>query len=159
MKTLKELVGVYVGFSPTDESAVQLGEMEMTITENTVKLRMATGLEIQETSFPTDLLAPLSGEELEHWHKVNEHFRGRISVFRGLKNRSSMLILFVENPAANEPAVNMTTGTMGDIICPTILLSEAQVARGDYETAIQRLEAQVRVGCFPRLRNGGRAES
>ena len=43
---LAGLEGIYVGFSPTDESAVGMGEMQLTITPFSCEIKMATGLKL-----------------------------------------------------------------------------------------------------------------
>src|SRR5262245_10786732 len=38
--------GVYRGFGPTDESAVRVGELELTVKDNVAQFKMATGLKV-----------------------------------------------------------------------------------------------------------------
>ena len=47
-ESFKSFEGIYLGFSPTDESDVIMGEIEITIRGADIKIRMATGLRIRE---------------------------------------------------------------------------------------------------------------
>ena len=61
---MKEFYGMYRGFTPTDESAVGIGELELTIGDEGLKVRIATGLGIQEESIPLHQFALMTTEEV-----------------------------------------------------------------------------------------------
>ena len=60
---MQDFKGIYLGFSPTDESDVLMGEIEITISDKTAKLRMATGLKIEEEEISLDDFETMTTED------------------------------------------------------------------------------------------------
>ena len=56
--------GTYVGLSPTDESKIAMGEIEVTINEQELKIRHATGLTINDEAVPLEQVRMLTEDEL-----------------------------------------------------------------------------------------------
>lgn len=153
---MKAYEGIYLGFSPTDESAVGFGEMEITISEKDVEVRMATGLKIQEEKISVADFVPMTEQEVKEVFKDGSEYPMRTVGFK--TEEGFPRLLFVNDPAENECGLIVRTGGMGEILGPTVLWSPFQVARGDYEKAVQSIEQTAGKDVLPRLRNGGKAE-
>ncbi|MBI2632809.1 MAG: hypothetical protein HYW78_00250 [Parcubacteria group bacterium] len=157
-QSLETFRGTYLGFSPTDESAVGLGEIEVTIGPQKITTRIATGLEILEDDIDISEFRPMTDEEMKIMIQETSPYAARMKGFKN-KNSEFPILLFIENPSENEIGLVINTGGMGEILGPTFLFSPTQVARGDYEKAIQLIENNYgKKGVIPRLRNDGKAE-
>ncbi|OGZ05441.1 MAG: hypothetical protein A3C93_01065 [Candidatus Lloydbacteria bacterium RIFCSPHIGHO2_02_FULL_54_17] len=154
--TLAAFEGTYVGFSPTDESAVRMGEMEITIKGQEISMRMATGHRIQEEKMSTVEFVPMTAQEVKELFREGSKYPERTTGFKGTTGLPKFL--FFRDPAENETGLIVKLGEMSEILGPTMLFSPAQVKRGDYEKALQNIEKQAGKGVLPRLRNGGKAE-
>lgn len=154
--TLAQYKGVYMGFSPTDESAVGYGEMEFTISDKDMKIRVATGTSIHEEKTSIAEFVPMSVNEVKEMYREGSVYPARTVGFRGKAGFPKLL--FLKDPVPEEFGLIVYTGGAGDVLGPTVLFNSAQIARGDYEKAIQNMEHMVGEGVLPLLRNGGKAE-
>ena len=152
---MQDFKGIYLGFSPTDESDVLMGEIEITISDKTAKLRMATGLKIEEEEISLDDFETMTTEELKAIWKEGSDYSSRAAGFKGQSGYPQFI--FFKNPSDEELGLLVRTGGMADMLGPTLLFSSAQVARGIFDKAVQAVE-NGEVGIFPRLRNNGKAE-
>ena len=152
---MQDFKGIYLGFSPTDESDVLMGEIEITISDKTAKLRMATGLKIEEEEISLDDFETMTTEELKAIWKEGPDYSSRTAGFKGLSGH--LQFIFFKDPSDEEPGLLIRTGGIGDMLGPTFLFSPAQIARGVFDKAVQAVE-NGEVGIFPRLRNNGKAE-
>lgn len=109
--------GVYRGLGPTDESAVMLGEIEVTVKQNMAHIRQATGLRIEEMDMD-------------------------------LSNKKNM---------QNETAIMLSTGGMGDLISPLILIKPSEGAAGLLESIIN-MASKGHPELVPRLEFGGKVK-
>ena len=157
-ESLKSFEGIYLGFSPTDESDVMMGEMEITIKGADIKVRMATGHRIQEEKISAVDFVQMTVREVKEIFKDGSEYPARTVGFKAREESGFPKLLFLKNPAENEFGLIVRTGGMGEILGPTLLYSPSQIARGDYEKAVQNIELKAGKGVLPRLRNGGKAE-
>jgi len=151
--TIQDFLGTYRGFSPTDESAVGMGELEITITEESVKTRMATGLEIIEGGFRTSDFSPMPKELLGTVFNTGSEYLERCIGFL-VGN-----VKYVFTPDAKEGDIGLIVkwpdDTMIGIMGPTLLLSPAQVKAGQYDKALENKEFNNQ---FPQLRYDGKTK-
>jgi len=157
--TLKELMGVYRGFSPTDESALCIGEIELVVGEDTIKIRMATGLKIEEKEIKTDDFS-LAAKEVIALMFAEGIDLSKVSVFECTASSTGYPKLIFMNDVDAGMSLRLDTGGMGEMLGPTILFGPKQLEKGLFEESLSRIEkaAELGVGVIPRLRNKGRAE-
>jgi len=157
-ESLKSFEGIYLGFSPTDESDVIMGEIEITIKGADIKIRMATGLMIQTEKMGVADFVQMTAQEVKEIFKDGSEYPARTVGFKAREKSGFPKLLFLKNSAENEFGLIVRTGGMGEMLGPTLLYSPSQVARGDYEKTVQGIEQKAGKGVLPRLRNGGKAE-
>lgn len=158
---MQDFKGVYLGFAPTDESAVVSGEMEVTIDDERIISRHATGLRIQEEEILVSEFEPMTPEEVRDQYNEGEEGAECSSGAAGFKNKSEYypLFLFTKDPQEGDLGLLIRMGGMiEEVFGPIILFSPTQVARGEYEKAIEAIEVDAGRGVLPRLRNEGKAE-
>ena len=148
---LSELYGTYRGFSPTDESPIAMGELELSLSHDLVEARMATGLKIESDSFPTQMLSPMSKAE------IYSEFLDGSSVAKRTVGFSvdGIRYLFVPNAKDDELGL-IIRGGLGDFLGPTILFSPAQIERGLYDKTVEEIEKGFGGKCIPTLALDGR---
>jgi|SRR3989338_2469545 len=148
--------GTYVGLSPTDESAVGMGEIEITISVNVVKIRMATGLRIHEETIPSSELLLMSAAELAEIFKAGSPYAARTT---GFKAKSGLpKLLFLDNAGEAEFGLVVKAGEMSEILGPTVLFSPLQIKRGLFEKLFKTIEETAGADVLPRLQNDGKAK-
>lgn len=148
--------GMYLGFSPTDESAVVMGEIEMIIARDAISIRMATGLKIQAESMKADDFVPMTEQEIAAEYNPGSDAPAQLVGFR--TNHGNPKLLLMKDKSAEGPGLIVRTGGMGEMLGPTLLFNPVQVARGDFDKAVAELEQHAGKGVLPRIRNSGRAE-
>lgn len=157
---LETFFGKYVGFGPTDESNCGMGEMEMTIDAEKIKIRMATGLEIQEDELNISEFDVVEPETIlaEFQSKTNSGEEVKIdNIVGGLRHKNRYPeIIFLRDMESGDFGAMMMTGGMGDMMGPTILHGPAMVEKGHQEEFIKKIEEVYGSNTFPRLANGGR---
>ena len=156
MESLRGYLGTYRGFSPTDESAVGAGEIEVVIAEDVVTSRVATGLAIEETSVPISEMELLTGEAKEELFKEGSDSISSTNVFRGV--RGSPTFIFCGDHTPSEVSLLILQGGMADIFGPSMLFDPKQVAMGEFDKAVARIEAAAGPNSIPKLSLGGRAK-
>src|SRR3989338_1131248 len=107
---MREFKGSYLGISPTDESAIATGEIEMIIRDNDVTIRHATGLTIMEGTIPLDEFRPMSEEEIFPGGRKEQSG----IMYRGFTNKGEhgVEVIFTKNPKWNEFDVFIRRGEM-----------------------------------------------
>lgn len=154
-----DINGVYMGFSPTDESGVVRGELEFTINDQWVKMRFATGLEIEEEKFPRQNLRQMTPGEIADClvEDADDSF-----IQAGYTCGPDLLTLlfcneFEEYPeAARVLVLRFVSDDIDGIFGVTVLFTPEQVEAGLYADAVKQLEAEANdPGVLPRLSNGG----
>jgi hypothetical protein len=149
---LKDFEGTYIGISPTDESDVGMGEFAVVIDGQGVRSRMATGLEIQEDHFGFEGVRELSEAEVVALFEDGAD----VPETRAFE-ADNLTFMFItdEDPAA---PILWITGSMGDLLGPTVLFSPTQIEQGAHEAAFRQIEEGYEMpGALPRLNNNGLA--
>jgi hypothetical protein len=152
--------GTYLGFSPTDESAVMCGEVEIVISDTDLRWRHAGGLYIDEATQPVSNFREMTRAEIATEFKsgassIDKVVEGYVLIGGGPK------LLFFD-PARLEKGEFELIVVLPDISAifgPTLLFGPEQVTRGEFDEAIKVIEEQAGAGVVPRLRNNGRAEN
>lgn len=163
---LENLTGVYRGHAPTDESALATGEIEATITNDKIQIRMATGLRIEEGEVPLAGFVPMTREEIEGFYRPGSGFLQRSFGFRGPSGYPQLV--FLRNPSVNwffpgrsEYGLIVKTGGMQDMLGPTVLLTPKQLEKVSCERYLRSYEfwagGSWSGGLIPRLDTDGRA--
>lgn len=152
MMTIDQYAGTYRGFSPTDESPVGMGELEVIIDTqaNLLKVRMATGLEIQEGQVSLATAQSLPAAVIAEVYEPDSEYIKRSAGFE-LEGRQ---YIFITAPADDEPAL-IVRGGLGDLLGPTMLFNKEQVDRGVFDTAIGMIEQEFGKPCVPQLKYEG----
>lgn len=151
---LQDFEGTYIGVSPTDESACGMGEIELTIDAEKIRVRWATGLQIQEDEIPLTEARELTSEEVDDWLVEGAERPGGLRMF----DVAGLQYVFFDTQRDPDAAQLLVRGSMGDILGPTALFNPEQVARGLHERAFRELEAEFgEPGDIPRLSNDGHA--
>jgi len=155
------LNGTYRGFGPTDESGMAMGELELTISDNTINYRFATGLEIQtdDEGMPRSELRQLTPDEVTELFETDTNTDDIIGYMLG--EDGAVLLFFPETdemPKAPRVSVlRFFSAEIDSIFFPVMLFTPQQVAAGDFEELLRHLEAeQGDPGVIPRLSNDGK---
>lgn len=151
---LKEFEGTYIGLMPTDESAVNMGEVEITIDSQAVTRRWATGLEIQTEVYDMQQVRELTAEEVVTFFATV----GDVPTGQRAFNVQGLIYIFEPDSSDSEMAALSIVGGIEDIIAPTFLCSPEQIEQGRHEKLFKEFEeAMEAVGALPRLASDGRA--
>jgi len=153
---VKEFNGRYLGFSPTDESAVGVGEMEVVINADKIKIRMATGLEIKEEEYLVEDFRRMTSEEIAALMYGRNVFDVELRAFRHSTDLPELL--FFEDKKSKCLILWFRWGGVGESFGPTVLLSCANGTE-DFDLCISKLEKMHGKNLLPRLRNNGKAEN
>lgn len=146
---IEKFYGKYVGVSPTDESPIAFGEMELILNKERVKIRMASGLEIITEEMPS-IFAPMTEEELRSHFKEDAREES-VSGTYGFHLEDGLDYLFTVEPKDRVGLI--MRGGMGDLLGPTVLTKSPSAIR--YKLMMAPLVAQG----MPMLRYGGHSPS
>lgn len=143
---LKPFYGVYRGFSPTDESPIGMGELEISISRFLVHVAHATGLTIQRETISTRHFRPMTQAELSSLYPADS-LPDKMTGFsvRGMR------YFFVE-----DAGLMISGNELADLLGPTLLFGPKQILKGEYELAVKELEVMHGKNCFPTLKAKGR---
>lgn len=148
-QNISSFQGTYCGMSPTDESAIAMGEAKLVITKDFLQFTMATGIKIiEETLGRVEDFEPMTEDEVRARFKEESDIHLRISGFRG-KESGHPILLF-----SNGSLVIWTSG-MGDILGPTLLFGPSLFPRLKFWIAKWVIDFQTSGG-FPRFLYKGR---
>lgn len=161
-----DFAGIYRGLSPTDESALVAGEIEVTVTEKLLKINMATGITVLAEEIPLDGFVQMTDSEVSAFYKEGTDFPRRSVGFKGPSGYPQLL--FLQNPSTNrflparsEYGLIIKTGGMSDMLGPTVLLAPGQLEKISCESFLRSFEfwraGSWRGGLIPRLNNNGLA--
>jgi hypothetical protein len=153
-----ELNGTYRGFSPTDESGVCLGELEVVVSDETVDFRFATGLTIESESMPRALFRRLATEDIAGLYKEGTDIKGIVGYRVGEDGAIFLISKAHDTPEAPQVLVlNFISEEIDVIFGYTYLYTPDQVKAGHFDRAVVTIETeQGDPGVLPRLENGGR---
>lgn len=146
-EALKPFAGVYRGFSPTDESAIMIGELEVTISTRLLKTRWATGLRIEEGQVAASKLKMMSEEELSDLFQEGSSMADQTVAFTA----NGVQYIF---PLADEIGL-IIQGTIADCLGSTQLFNPEQVRQGKYDQFVDRVEKHCGPDKFPQLKYAG----
>lgn len=153
-----EINGTYKGFSPTDESGVGMGEVEITITDDELRVRFATGLVVEDDTAPRSLLREMTKDEVAARFTSRKAAKG---VTGFVVDEDGMIILFLARDKKHPEGVyvivqRFCSDEIDGIFGPTFLFSPEQVEAGYFDAAIAEVEAlQGDPGVIPRIANDG----
>ncbi len=151
-KSISDHIGTYTGFSPTDSSKIALGEIELTITQETLTIRHATGLRIEEAVSSIEQIRQLSEDEMR------EQFQDGSDAHQdtdGFQVGEGAILLFCSNVKEDEPPLIIRLGEFIEMLGITVLFHEQQVAAGVFEKIVTEITKQVGEYPFPRLQYEG----
>ena len=150
-----QFYGVYRGFTPTDESPLCMGELEVSITQEAFNLRAATGLKIEEMTLTSPQITPLTRDEVGEQYLVGSSFIDRTVGYK----MDWLNLLFIPDAGKYEFGLIIRNMGMADLLGPTMLYNPKQVREGLHKKAMRKLKfASGRTG-FPTLRAKGQLES
>lgn len=151
---MQEFYGVYRGFTPTDESAIGIGELELTLSDEGLKIRFATGLMVQEETIPLSRFTPMTTEEVASEYKAGSDFPSKTVGFT--EESGVPRLLFMRSPDEGDFALIVRLGEMSSILGPTLLYSPAQVAEGLFDKFLAHIKSEAG-DVFPLLSKDGKA--
>jgi len=153
-ENLADYYGTYRGFAPIEYPPIDMGELEISITKDFVKTRMATGQEVLEGKFPTALVTPMNKKDLEGILDPANPYINRIVGF----DAGGVKFLFLPDPSDDEFGLILRYGDkMVDLLLgPSVLYNGGQIVKGLYSKALGNLEVQFGKNCFPTLANAGK---
>ncbi len=156
-----DLNGTYLGFTPTDESGVGLGEVEVVISDDSVSFRIATGLEVHSDEVPREL-RPLTPDELAELFNPGADITGTTGYMLG--DDGPIFLFLADLPEVPAEAskvliLRFVNDEIDGIFGPTRMFTPKQVEAGYFEAAVVEIETvQGDPGVIPRLaRNGLRS--
>ncbi len=152
MNNIKTYFGTYIGFSPTDESKIGLGEIEMIIDEHGLKMRHATGLTIREETALLEQVRELTGDEVRSHFIADSDQHTRVD---GFQVGRGAVLLFWKEPTVDESRLIVRLGEFVEILGPTMLYDAYQVAEGAFDRVIDEIAELGGAYAFPRLEYGG----
>lgn len=150
---MKDFFGKYVGFSPTCESAVAMGEIEAVISEEKIVFRMATGLKIHYEEVPTSVFRRMSADQILDQFEPGTGPHDDVVGF--MANEGYPILLFLRDETPEKYQLVVRTGGLGDVLGPTILFGPDHEAK--FEEAVKSVEIAFGKEVVPRLSRGGKA--
>ncbi len=148
---MKQYKGTYLGMSPTDESAIGLGEIEIEITDTYVKLCMAGGLRLEEVQWNLNDFEQMSPEEVAPQYP-NE--AGQMFVGFKHKECKSVEFLLCKKPRFRDFDL-MLRGGLGDCLGPTLLWNKKRFLHFAVVKMYLRMCDIRTKGGIPLLKRGG----
>lgn len=145
---LRELIGTYRGFSPSEESPIGLGELEVVVLESELKIRAATGIGIKVTEIHESELKVIGKEKLKEVYVEGCDFAEKTI---GLEI-NGIKYLFLKDAGEEMPGL-FILGSLGDYLGPTFCFSPEQIKKGLYQKAIDDMREKKMF--FPTLENNG----
>lgn len=159
---IQRYFGTFTGLSPTDESKIAMGEIQVTISEKGIEIRHATGQTVRYELASLEQVRTLTEAEVQKQFNEGSSEPERVD---GFQIGEGAILLFWRNPAKGrgfwfwrKPAEYRLVVRLGDFIemlGPTVLYDEAQVADGNFEQLIKDAAKRVGKYPFPRLQYQG----
>ncbi|MEY4723532.1 MAG: hypothetical protein RLZZ324_1045 [Candidatus Parcubacteria bacterium] len=150
---VRQFRGTYIGISESAASPIGFGEMELTVSADTIRTRLATGKGVQYDQMELSKLAPMSDEEIAWLYKG-----ARDAAPKGLKPKGAALdaglrYLFFQHSAGTKPDVVIVDSSNPNAAC--FFYS----TKHDAETRFARMmqETGLKAENVPRLRTDGRS--
>jgi len=155
---MMELNGTYRGLSPTAESGVVCGELEVIISDETIAYRFATGLEVHSDSIERTLMRELTTSEVTDLFNEGADITGVTGHMIG--ETGPILLFLADAPEAPDApgviALRFVSEEIDGVFGPSYLWRPDQVTAGYFRRAIDAIEEeQDDPGVIPRLDNNG----
>jgi hypothetical protein len=152
VKTIQDYFGTYVGLCPTDESKIAMGEIELTINEQGLKIRHATGITINEETASLSEVRKLSEDEVRaQYNEGSDLYKG----IDGFQIGEGAILLFTRELEKNSPRLIVRLGEFIEILGITVLFDQKQIENGVFEEVVENATKQVGAFPFPRLEYNG----
>jgi len=142
--TVDLFAGTYLGYSPSYDSPVLLGELEIIISKGSVTGRFANGIGIISLNFSND------DGGMRYVGKDKKPVYGQ-SVYE-FRNINGVKCTFTPNENKEGYSLRVK-GRMSDALGQTLLFGPREIERGEYAKFIQDTEKK---GPYPQLKYGGK---
>lgn len=151
-----DINGTYLGIGPSIASRVESGEAELVISDETVTMRLATGVNVVTVfDVPRSALVELSTSEIASHYRPGADINGIIAWRIG--ETGHIMLLLADLPGSEEDARMIVLGLPEeDVFDPASLFTPAQVAAGCHTRALTMFDAAVAPFSVPRLVRNGR---
>lgn len=152
---MQELFGTYRGVTPTDESDIGLGEMQIVIDADNLTMSIATGLGIEVDVTPMSKVRELNDEEilveLEENAVLPEGTHGI------MLTESKVKLIFAAGDKESGGVIIL--GMMHEeFFGPSFVFTPSQVEAGMFDKAVHMLEHNYgTIGATPLIANDGKA--
>ncbi len=144
--------GRYVGLSPTDESKIAMGEIEVTISDEGLKIRHATGFKIKEEDVALEDVRTLTEDEVRaQYNEGSDIYKG----IDGFQIGEGATLLFTREREEQGPRLIVRLGEFVEILGITVLFDEKQIEGGVLDEIEKGAAEQVGDFPFPRLKYDG----
>jgi hypothetical protein len=143
--------GTYRGLSPTDESAIQAGEIELIITDEVIRCRMATGHMIAVNEVSTADIFKMTEDELGKVFIAGSPLIKTSTGFRTLKGSPRFIFLQADDNKGHDLLL-FHGGMVDEVFGPATLSSSPQ----QFKEMVAKIEATYGK-VMPRLHLNGRA--
>lgn len=150
---MEDLQGTYRGFTPTDESAVGVGEMQIIINTQRLSMLIATGLKVQEDHMDLSDVHELRPSEIAAEFNDGADIDG----VRGFRlGDTGVRLLFLRPP---EPPGLIVRGLFGEeAFGHSMLLTPQQIEDGLFDETIREVEEAYGKNLIPLIAHGGIAQ-
>ncbi len=149
---IQDYFGTYVGLSPTDQSKIGMGEIELTVSEKGLKIRHATGLKIQEEDVALEDVRALTEAEVRAQYIEGSDAHKGID---GFQIDEDAILLFTREPGKKNPRLLVRLGEFVEILGITVLFDEKQIEGGVLDEIVKSAAEKVGDFPFPRLKYDG----
>lgn len=136
----EDLYGTYRGLAPTNNEKSPIGELEIIITEESMKIRHATGLGIDETELPISYLERMSKSEIDPNNQIETSMMDRIV---GYKTEGGVQYLFIPTATDSEFGLLVKGNELSDKLPPIMLYNPLQVERGAYQNMLNLIKQNL----------------
>lgn len=140
--------GEYRGIIRSDSSPIGYGEIRLRVGKDGLKTWIATGKNLDRQERPSEEFVLLGAAETAALFRAGSPYPGRVTAFRSSRGRWPMKVLFLRDPSFERKEFGVT---LRHDLFDTMLLSPAQVARGDFDKLLKAVEDQYGKGSLPRL--------
>ena len=147
--------GIYRGVRPVLASASGFGEVEITIDDRLIRLRVATGKGVHSESMFAAAFREMTAEETKEM--VETETPDECAVVGYLHSSGAPAFIFVTEHATGHVGLFVPPQGLEGINEPMPHLNEVAVAAGELDKLIAAIERDCGAGTTPRLSNGGYA--
>lgn len=146
--TISAFKGTYCGMSPTDESAIAMGEAKLVIAGDLMRFSMATGIKVIEETLQVEDFQLMTEDEVKTQFKDGSDAHLETTGFKGKESGYPKLLF-------SNGTLVIWMGGMGDMLGPTMLAGPGFFPRLKFWVGKWIIDFQTSGG-FPRFLYGGR---